>query len=167
LTPVFFARAYAIQGDTANAEAAYQEFLTLWKDSDADTQERRKTKVVRKGVLVRLRKLLISVNRESQRQIVQKVQIMNHHIAWIGEIAQEVYQTPGSGFSEDVYDRAMQIGLRLAGIPVDSSSAYKEHYCSTTVRFPPGEADHQERLPPSDMVRERRCAFNCSLKPVN
>jgi tetratricopeptide (TPR) repeat protein/predicted Ser/Thr protein kinase len=28
------ARAYAMQGDTAKAEAAYQDFLTLWKDAD-------------------------------------------------------------------------------------------------------------------------------------
>jgi eukaryotic-like serine/threonine-protein kinase len=30
------ARAYAMQGDTANSRAAYQDFLTLWKDADPD-----------------------------------------------------------------------------------------------------------------------------------
>ena len=30
------ARAYALQGDTAKARAAYTNFLTLWKDADAD-----------------------------------------------------------------------------------------------------------------------------------
>lgn len=29
-------RAYVLQGDTAKAQAAYQHFLTLWKDADAD-----------------------------------------------------------------------------------------------------------------------------------
>jgi len=29
-------RAYALQGDTAKARAAYQDFLTLWKDVDPD-----------------------------------------------------------------------------------------------------------------------------------
>jgi hypothetical protein len=30
------ARAYTLQGDTTKARAAYNDFLTLWKDADAD-----------------------------------------------------------------------------------------------------------------------------------
>jgi hypothetical protein len=30
------ARAYAMQGDTTKARAAYQDFFTLWKDADPD-----------------------------------------------------------------------------------------------------------------------------------
>jgi eukaryotic-like serine/threonine-protein kinase len=30
------ARAYSLQGDTAKSRAAYQDFLTLWRDADPD-----------------------------------------------------------------------------------------------------------------------------------
>ncbi len=30
------ARAYALQGDSAKARSAYQDFLALWKDADSD-----------------------------------------------------------------------------------------------------------------------------------
>lgn len=57
---------------------------------------------------------------------------MEHHTELIGKIAREVYQSLGSGFSEDVYDRAMQVGLRLAGIKYESQKVvelkYLDHY---------------------------------------
>ncbi len=37
-------RAYALSGDTARAKAAYEEFLTLWKDADQDVQILREAK---------------------------------------------------------------------------------------------------------------------------
>ena len=36
LAHVGLARAYAMQGDTAKAGAAYQDFLALWKNADPD-----------------------------------------------------------------------------------------------------------------------------------
>jgi eukaryotic-like serine/threonine-protein kinase len=38
------ARAYALRGDTAKAHAAYQDFLTLWKDAAADVPVLREAK---------------------------------------------------------------------------------------------------------------------------
>lgn len=50
----------------------------------------------------------------------------------IKKIAKEVYRALGSGFSEDVYDKAMQVGLRLAKIKYESQKVvelkYKDHY---------------------------------------
>ena len=36
LARVGLGRAYVLQGDTAKARAAYQDFLMLWKDADLD-----------------------------------------------------------------------------------------------------------------------------------
>ena len=38
-------RAYAVQGDSTKAKAAYQEFLTLWKDADPDIPVLKQAKV--------------------------------------------------------------------------------------------------------------------------
>src|SRR2546428_5336461 len=50
----------------------------------------------------------------------------------IKEIVQDVYETLGSGFSEEVYDRAMQMGLRRAKIGYEGQKVvelkYKDHY---------------------------------------
>ncbi len=40
---------------------------------------------------------------------------MKLRIEKVKAIARDVYRSLGSGFSEDVYDKAMQVGLRLAG----------------------------------------------------
>jgi hypothetical protein len=36
LAHVQLGRAFALSGDTIKAKAAYQDFLTLWKDADPD-----------------------------------------------------------------------------------------------------------------------------------
>jgi len=57
---------------------------------------------------------------------------MSDQTAIIREIAEDVYKTLGSGFSEEVYDRAMQVGLRLAKIGYEGQKVvelkYKDHY---------------------------------------
>ena len=58
---------------------------------------------------------------------------MHHHSEQIGKIASEVYETLGSGFSEDVYDRAMQVGLRLAGIRYESQKVIPLTYLDHAV----------------------------------
>lgn len=49
-------------------------------------------------------------------------------ISPITQIAHEVYTDLGSGFSEDVYDRAMQVGLRLAGVRYESQKVVELKY---------------------------------------
>ncbi len=56
---------------------------------------------------------------------------MKSKINKIKQIAKDVYRSLGSGFSEDVYDKAMQVGLRLAKIKYESQKVlelkYKDH----------------------------------------
>jgi len=56
---------------------------------------------------------------------------MNTKIKKIKQIAKDVYRKLGSGFSEEVYDKAMQVGLRLAKIRYESQKVvelkYKDH----------------------------------------
>jgi hypothetical protein len=48
------AAAYTLQHDTAKARAAYQDFLTLWKDADPDIPVPKEAKVeYRRGRLCR------------------------------------------------------------------------------------------------------------------
>ena len=56
---------------------------------------------------------------------------MNKKLEKIKKIALDVYRTLGSGFSEEVYDKAMQVGLRLAKIKYENQKVielkYKDH----------------------------------------
>ena len=66
------------------------------------------------------------------------------------QIAQDVYETLGSGFSEGVYDRAMQVGLRLNKFAYEGQKVvelrYKDHcvgegYPDLVVRVGEGDED--------------------------
>ena len=56
---------------------------------------------------------------------------MEQHLISICQIAQDVYRVLGSGHPEIVYDRAMQVGLRLEGIKYESQKVielkYRDH----------------------------------------
>lgn len=58
--------------------------------------------------------------------------LKNKNMTKIISIAKDVYRQLGSGHSESVYDRAMQVGLRLAKLRYDSQKVvelkYKDHY---------------------------------------
>ncbi len=57
--------------------------------------------------------------------------LMGNNAEQIKNIAKDVYRVLGSGFSEDVYDRAMQVGLRLAKFRYEGQKVvelkYKDH----------------------------------------
>ena len=57
---------------------------------------------------------------------------MKKNLEKIKKIAKDVYKTLGSGHQEVVYDKAMRIGLRLAGIKYESQKVvelkYKGYY---------------------------------------
>ena len=57
---------------------------------------------------------------------------MKKNLEKIKKIAKDVYKTLGSGHPEVVYDKAMRIGLRLAGVKYESQKVvelkYKGHY---------------------------------------
>lgn len=53
---------------------------------------------------------------------------MNHRTDLISKIAHDVYQTLGSGFSEGVHDRAMQVGLRLAKFQYEGQKVVELKY---------------------------------------
>lgn len=52
----------------------------------------------------------------------------NQDVMEIKRIAEDVYKSLGSGFSEDVYDKAMQVGLRLANIKYESQKVVELQY---------------------------------------
>lgn len=57
---------------------------------------------------------------------------MNKNLDKIKQIAKDVYKALGSGFDEKVYDKALQVGLRLAKIRYENQKVvklkYKDHY---------------------------------------
>ncbi len=56
---------------------------------------------------------------------------MNHKLDQIIKIAEDVYKTLGSGHPESIYDKAMQVGLRLSKIKYENQKVielkYKDH----------------------------------------
>jgi GxxExxY protein len=63
---------------------------------------------------------------------IMESQNMRLRIDKVKTIAKDVYRSLGSGFSEDVYDKAIQVGLRLAKINYESQKVielrYKDHH---------------------------------------
>ena len=64
---------------------------------------------------------------------VIRYKIVDKHLDTIRKIAKDVYDTLGSGFSEDVYDQAMQVGLRVQHIHYESQKVLELKYLNTCV----------------------------------
>ena len=64
---------------------------------------------------------------------------MNRTNVRIRAIARDVYRSLGSGHPECVYDRAMQVGLRLEKIKYESQKVvelkYKDHYVGRAIQI--------------------------------
>jgi GxxExxY protein len=65
---------------------------------------------------------------EINSRVLMESQNMKLRIEKVKTIARDVYRSLGSGFSEDVYDKAMQVGLRLAGINYESQKVIELKY---------------------------------------
>lgn len=59
--------------------------------------------------------------------------MQNSKLQKIIKIAEDVYRELGSGFSEEVYDEAMQVGLRLAKIEYESQKVVELKYKNYSV----------------------------------
>jgi GxxExxY protein len=77
---------------------------------------------------------------------------MSNNAHKIKSIAKDVYRSLGSGYSEEVYDRAMQVGLRLAKIKYENQKVveltFRDHHVGE------GYPDLIVRLPDGKMVVE-------------
>jgi len=58
---------------------------------------------------------------------------MKSNLNKINKIAKDVYRSLGSGFSEDVYDKAMQVGLRLAKVKYENQKVVEVKYKNYSV----------------------------------
>jgi len=83
---------------------------------------------------------------------------MEKQIATIRNIAEDVFETLGSGFPETVYDHAMQVGLRLANFKYQNQKVvelkYKDHYVGV------GYPDLVVQLHNGDLVVEIKAVGN-------
>jgi GxxExxY protein len=81
---------------------------------------------------------------------------MDDHISTIRNIAEDVYQTLGSGHSESVYQQAMQVGLREKRIKYESQRTVELRYLDHYVGY--GQPDLIVHLDPNIVVELKAVA---------